>query len=314
MNHPPDASISRMREPPDPQRIAISGSSGLVGTALRFRLKDLGHEAIPIVRRVPTAGEIGWSESEQRLEEGAFNDVDAVVHLAGAPIAGWRWTKKYKHELLRSRTKGTAMIAKAIGEASTPPRVLLSASAIGIYGSSFEDSFDENSALGDGFLSQLCQAWEAEAALESSSTRVVYLRTGIVLSADGGMLGKLIPLYKMGLGGRVGSGRQWVSWVHIEDQVEAIIHLLSSGLEGPVNVCSPNPVQYEELNTTLGKVLNRPSRLPIPSFGPRLLLGSELAENLLFTGQHVSPNRLAADRYQFRHPHLEGALREIAAR
>ncbi len=293
-------------------RIAITGASGLIGTALTARLRADGHEAVPVVRRSPGDNEIGWSVDEQRIEDDAFDGIDAVVHLAGAGIGDRRWTDSYKAELLSSRTDGTALVAGAINSATNPPATLLSGSAIGIYGSSLTDTFDETSPAGTGFLAELCTAWEdAAAPAGTDGTRVVLLRTGIVLSAAGGALKKQLPLFKFGLGGKMGRGDQWQSWIHIDDQVSAIVHLLTSTTSGPVNVTSPNAVTNAEFTSTLGDVLKRPTVLPIPKFGPKLLLGGELADNLLFTGQRVAPSVLQADGFEFEHPTLEAALRDI---
>ncbi|BAN03283.1 TIGR01777 family oxidoreductase [Ilumatobacter coccineus] len=291
-------------------RIAITGSSGLVGTALGKRLTDDGHDVVPVVRRQPSDNEIGWSVEENRIDDGAFDGIDAVVHLAGAGIGDKRWTDDYKRTLLESRTIGTALVAEAINSAANPPSVLLSGSAIGYYGSDPSATFDETSASGSGFLADLCGAWEAAAApAQIDGTRVVYLRTGIVLSADGGALKKQLPLFKFGLGGKMGNGEQWQSWISIDDEVGAIVHLLTSDVVGPVNLTAPNPVTNAEFTDTLGAVLKRPTFLPIPKFGPKLLLGSELADNLLFSGQKVMPTVLQNDGYEFVHPDLASALR-----
>ena len=295
-------------------RIAITGSTGLVGSALSTRLDELGHDVVPVVRGTPGDGEIGWSVDEERIEDGAFDGLDAVVHLAGAPIAGKRWSDEYKREIRSSRIVGTALVADAVNAATDGPAVLLSGSAVGYYGTSVGATFTEDDAPGDGFLAETCVAWEAAAApAKVDGTRVVHLRTGIVLSADDGALAKQLPLFRFGLGGTLGSGEQWQSWIHVDDEVGAIVHLLDSDVEGPVNLTAPNPVPQREFADTLGDVLHRPTFLPIPEFGPKLLLGSELAENLLFTGQRVLPSVLEADGYAFEHPRLEGALRDLLA-
>lgn len=291
-------------------RIAITGSSGLIGTALTTRLTNDGHEVVPVVRHKPGDNEIGWSIDENRIDDGAFDGIDAVVHLAGAGIGDKRWTDEYKREILDSRTVGTALVAKAVNDAANPPSVLLSGSAIGIYGASPTATFDENDAVGDGFLADVCEAWEAAAApAQIDGTRVVYLRTGIVLSAQGGALKKQLPLFKFGLGGKMGNGSQWQSWISIDDETAAIAHLLASDVTGPVNLVAPNPVTNAEFTDTLGAVLKRPTVLPIPKFGPKLLLGSELADNLLFSGQKVLPSVLQNDGFEFSHPDLTSALR-----
>jgi uncharacterized protein (TIGR01777 family) len=293
-------------------RIAITGASGLIGTALSRRLKDDGHEVVPVVRRAPGDNEIGWSVSENRIDDGAFDGMDGIVHLAGAGIGDHRWTDDYKREILESRTVGTALVANAVAAATNGPKVLLAGSAIGYYGASPDTTFDETSPAGTGFLAEVCEAWEAAAApATGDGVRVAFLRTGIVLSADGGALKKQLPLFKLGLGGKMGSGDQWQSWIHIDDGVGAIAHLLTSVAEGPVNLTAPNPVTNAEFTKTLGDVLGRPTFLPIPKFGPKLVLGGELADNLLFSGQKVVPTALEADGYEFGHPTLDGALRDL---
>ncbi|WP_040495247.1 TIGR01777 family oxidoreductase [Ilumatobacter nonamiensis] len=293
-------------------RIAITGASGLVGTALSDRLRDDGHEVTPVVRHSPGDNEIGWSVDEQRIEDGAFDGVDGVVHLAGAGIADERWTDDRKREIRESRTVGTSLVANAVTAAKNGPSVLLSGSAIGIYGTSLDATFDERSPIGTGFLADTCEAWEAAAApATGEGARVAFLRSGIVLSANGGALEKQLPLFKFGLGGKMGSGDQWQSWIHIDDEVGAIVHLLTSSIDGPVNLTAPNPVTNAEFTDTLGDVLGRPTFLPIPKFGPKLLLGGELADNLLFTGQKVVPSVLESTGYTFAHPTLDGALRDL---
>ncbi|MFN3255051.1 MAG: TIGR01777 family oxidoreductase [Ilumatobacter sp.] len=291
-------------------KVAITGSSGLIGTALGRRLRDDGHEVIPVVRSKPGDNQIGWSVTERRIDDGAFDGIDAVVHLAGAGIGDKRWTDAYKEEILESRTVGTALVAGAVNDAANPPKVLLSGSAIGYYGASTTETFDETDPAGDGFLADVCEAWESSAApAQAGGTRLVFLRTGIVLSAAGGALKKQLPLFKFGLGGKMGNGKQWQSWISLDDEVGAIVHLLHSDVAGPVNLTAPNPVTNAEFTSTLGSVLKRPTILPIPKFGPKLLLGGELADNLLFSGQKVLPTVLQRDGFEFQHPDLETALR-----
>lgn len=293
-------------------RVAITGSTGLIGSALVPHLESLGHRVVRIVRTTPGPGEIGWSPSERRLDPGDLDDIDAVVHLAGAGIGDHRWTDAYKRELTDSRTIGTALLAEAIA-ASGGPTVLLSGSAIGFYGARGDDVLDESSAAGDGFLAELTVAWEAATApAAAAGVRVALLRTGIVLSRDGGALKKQLPLFKLGLGGKMASGNQWQSWITIDDVVAAVAHLLTTNIAGPVNLTAPNPVTQREFATTLGNVLRRPTFVPIPKFGPKLVLGAELATALLFTGQRVVPGVLDADdTFSFGHPELDGALQHL---
>lgn len=294
-------------------RVAITGSTGLIGSALTAHLQSLGHEVIRVVRSNPSGSDVSWSPAEGRIDPGALDGVDAVVHLAGAGIGDKRWTDDYKRELLESRTKGTTLISEAIASATDGPSVLLSGSAIGIYGARGDQELTEISAPGEGFLADICIQWEqATSAAEAAGVRVVHLRTGIVLSAKGGALKKQLPLFKFGLGGKMGSGDQWQSWISIDDEVAAITHLLTADTRGAVNLTAPNPVTNAEFTDTLGDVLHRPTVLPIPKFGPKLLLGGELAENLLFSGQRVLPAVLNADAgFTFQHPDLATALRAL---
>jgi len=301
-------------------RVAITGSSGLVGTALKTHLTTLGHTPVPMVRGEPNAGEIGWSPNDDKAESAALaadlEGIDAVVHLAGAGIGDKRWTDEYKRILVESRTKGTTLLAAAVARCENGPKVLLSGSAIGIYGARGDEELDETSAPGTGFLADLTVQWEqCTAAASAAGVRVVLLRTGIVLSKHGGALKKQLPLFKVGAGGTIGSGDQWQSWISIDDEVAAIAHLLTADIDGPVNLTAPNPVTQADFADTLGKVLKRPTFLPIPKFGPKLLLGSELAENLLFTGQRVHPAVLLGDStFTFQHSELEAALRAVLGR
>lgn len=293
-------------------RIAITGSTGLIGTALIAHFTALGHTPVPVVRRPATGNEISWDPAAGRLNPADLNGVDAVVHLAGAGIGDKRWTPAYKRVLLESRTRSTNLLSEAIAASEERPKVLLSGSAIGIYGAHESQAFTEDSPSGTGFLADICVDWETSTKMaEAAGVRVAHLRTGIVLSTEGGALKKQLPLFKLGLGGRFGNGRQWQSWISITDEVAAITHLLTSDLEGPVNLTAPNPVTNAEFTSTLAKVLKRPALLPIPSFGPKLLLGSELAHNLLFTGQKVVPARLQTDGFTFAHSDLESALRAL---
>jgi len=297
-------------------RIAITGASGLIGSALRGALAVAGHTAVPVVRRTPRDGEIGWAPDEGRLDPADLSGLDAVVHLAGTGIGDHRWTDEYKRELVDSRTKGTALLSEAIAAADNGPAVLLSGSAIGIYGARGDEELDEHSAPGDGFLADLCVKWEEATGMAAAAgTRVAHLRTGIVLSTKGGALKKQLPLFKLGLGGKMAGGDQWQSWISIDDEVAAIGHLLTSGHSGAVNLTAPQPVTNADFADTLGAVLGRPTFLPIPRFGPRLVLGGELAENLLFTGQRVLPTVLSTDDgFTFAHPDLETALRALLGR
>lgn len=294
-------------------KILITGASGLIGQALTTSLKAAGHTTVAAVRREPRRNdEVQWNPKTGVMSASAFDGVDAVVHLAGAGIGDKRWTEAYKMEILESRTLGTALLANTMASLDKKPQVFLSGSAIGIYGVRDDKKLSETASIGTGFLADVCRDWEAAAApAQAAGIRTVLLRTGIVLSPKGGALKKQLPLFKLGLGGRFGNGKQWQSWISITDEVNAIIHLLTSKLSGPVNLTAPTPVTNAEFTSTLASVVSRPAIIPIPSFGPKLVLGGELANALLFTGQRVTPNALLADGFTFEHPTLETALRAL---
>jgi uncharacterized protein (TIGR01777 family) len=295
-------------------RVIISGASGLIGSALTTHLRALGHEPVALVRRSAGSNEIQWDPAKGLLDAEALAGADAVVHLAGAGIGDRRWTDDYKRELLESRTKGTALLAERIAECSQRPGVLLSGSAIGYYGPTDDRELDEHSPAGTDFLADLCVQWEAATApAAAAGVRVAHLRTGIVLSKQGGALKKMLPLFKLGAGGKFGKGDQWQSWISLSDEVGAITHLLTADVSGAANLTAPTPVRNREFAKTLGTVLHRPSVVPVPAFGPKLLLGGELADALLFTGQRVLPTVLQASGYQFQHPTLDVALRAVLA-
>jgi uncharacterized protein (TIGR01777 family) len=296
-------------------RIVISGSTGLIGTALVEHLQGAGHQVVRLVRRSNSNGagtDVQWDPAAGVLPASAIDGADAVINLSGAGIGDHRWTDEYRRELLDSRLRCTDLLATTIAAVDAKPSVFLSASGVGWYGDRTDERLDERSARGTGFLSDLCQQWEgATAPAEAAGVRVAHLRTGIVLTPKGGALKKQLPLFKLGLGGKFGNGRQWQSWISLDDEVGAITHLLTADVRGAVNLTAPTPVTNAEFTKTLGRVLHRPAVLPIPSFGPKLLLGSELAEALLFTGQQVLPGVLQADGYTFRYSTLEVALRAL---
>ena len=296
-------------------KIVVSGASGLIGTPLVAHLRSKGHEVTRLVRRPASAGEAFWDPRAGVLDPAVIEGADAVIHLSGAGIGDKRWTPAYKREVLESRTSSTALLARTIAGLARKPRVFLSGSAIGIYGDRADETLTESSQHGTGFLADVCEQWEGAAApARDAGVRTVFLRTGIVLSPNGGALKKLLAVFKVGLGGRFGSGKQWQSWISLDDEIAAIEFLLDGTVSGPVNLTAPNPVTNAEFTKVLARVLRRPAILPIPSFGPKILLGSELADALLFTGQRVLPDALNTNGFVFAHPTLESALRSLLAK
>lgn len=298
-----------------PRRIAVSGASGLVGRALVRRLAAAGHVVSRMVRRPPLAGEIRWDPTTGELPAADLEGLDAVIHLAGAPIGEGRWTRARREEIRRSRVEGTALLARTLAALERPPRLLLSASGIHVYGDHGDDPIDESVAPGRGFLAEVAAAWEAATdPAAAAGIDVVALRSGVVLAADGGALHRQLPIFKLGLGGRLGSGQQWLSWITLDDEVGAIEHLMGAGVTGPVNLTTPGPVTNAEFTATLAQVLRRPHALTVPAFALRLALGRRRADDLLFTSLRVMPSVLAGTGYAFRHPTLDGALRAVLGR
>jgi uncharacterized protein (TIGR01777 family) len=296
-------------------KIVISGASGLIGTQLVAKLSSSGHEVIRLVRRSPKSGEIQWNPKSGTLDAAALEGTDAVIHLSGAGIGDKRWSAAYRKEILDSRTDTTALLAKTIASLSSKPSVFLSGSAIGIYGARNDEQLTEVSTHGTGFLAEVCEQWEAAAKpAVDAGVRTVYLRTGIVLSPKGGALKKLLPLFKLGVGGKFGNGKQWQSWISIDDEIGAIEYLLTANVSGAVNLTAPNPVTNAEFTKVLASVLKRPAIVPVPTFAPKILLGGELADALLFTGQRVIPAALNASGYTFKHTTLESALRSLLSK
>ena len=288
-------------------RVAITGASGLIGTALSARLLADGHEVRPL-RRGPSGAQI---------DSAALEGADAVVHLAGAGIADGRWSAARKGLLVSSRVDFTRALVRALSFLTVRPTVLVSGSAIGIYGDRGDEELTERSAAGPrkdntgaAFLSKLCEDWEAEAlGAQQLGMRVVLCRTGIVLSARGGALAKMLLPFKARAGGPIAGGKQWMSWISLEDMVGALLHALSADvLSGPVNLVAPNPVTNAEFGKTLGRVLSRPAIMPVPAFALRLAFG-EMADATVLAGQRVLPAALEVSRFPFGHPQLEQALR-----
>jgi uncharacterized protein (TIGR01777 family) len=297
--------------------VAITGASGLIGTALGSSLRADGHRVVEVVRRRARPGEdvVSWDPVARTIDRAGLEGLDAVVHLAGAGIGDHRWTPEYKRTILESRTKTTSLLAETLATLQRPPAVLVSGSAVGYYGERGDDVVTEDDPPGDSFLADVVVRWEGSArAAVDAGIRVAFARTGVVLTPQGGALAQLLPLFKLGLGGRMGSGRQWWSWITLDDEVGALRFLLDHDVAGPANLTAPNPVTNAELARTLGRVLGRPALLPIPSFGPKLLKGAELAQELLFTSARVEPRVLAAAGFAPRHPELEGALRAVLDR
>jgi hypothetical protein len=296
-------------------KIVISGASGLIGTQLVAQLSSSGHEVVRLVRRSPKAGEIQWNPKSGTLDAATLEGTDAVIHLSGAGIGDKRWTDGYRKEILDSRTATTALLANTMASLARKPSVFLSGSAIGIYGARNDEQLTEVSTHGTGFLAEVCEQWEAAAKpAVDAGIRTVYLRTGIVLSPKGGALKKLLPLFKLGVGGKFGSGKQWQSWISIDDEIGAIEHLLTANVSGAVNLTAPNPVTNAEFTKVLASVLKRPAIVPVPTFAPKILLGGELADALLFTGQRVIPAALNASGYNFKHTTLESAFRSLLSK
>ena len=296
-------------------QIAVSGSSGLVGSALLPFLTAGGHRVTRLVRKDAGVGEIPWDPAGGVRDLSHLEGVDAVVHLAGENIAAGRWTAARKEEIRRSRVEGTRRLCESLARLSRRPKGVVSASAIGFYGSRGDEALREDSAPGSDFLAQVCREWEAATDLASrAGIRVVHLRFGVILSPAGGALKKMLLPFKMGAGGRIGSGAQFMSWIAIDDAVGAIHHaIVTESLQGPVNGVAPTPVSNAEFTRTLARVLSRPAIAPMPAFAARLAFG-ELADFLLLASQRVMPTRLQASGYKFRYPELEGALRHLLGR
>ena len=292
--------------------VAVSGASGLIGAALVSSLEAQGHRAIRLVRRMPRPDEdaLRWDPSTGVLTPAGPSVADAVVHLAGDSILGLRWTAEKKRRIRESRTTATRLLVETLTRLTNPPAVLVCASGIGYYGSRGDEVLTEDSRPGTGFLADLARDWEAATATAiARGIRVVNLRLGVVLSARGGALATMLTPFRMGLGGVIGDGAQWMSWIALDDVIGAIRHALTTdALRGPVNTVAPAPVTNADFTRTLGRVLGRPTLIPLPAFAARLALG-EMADELALVSQRVMPARLLASGFAFRRPTLKDTLR-----
>jgi uncharacterized protein len=299
--------------------VLVSGASGLIGSALVPFLTTGGHRVVRLARTAGDAPEltpgVTWDPAARRIDGAALEGFDAVVHLAGEPVAATRWTDAVRARIRDSRVEGTRFLCETLARLARPPRVLLSASAIGFYGDRGDQPCDESAARGGGFLADVCEAWEnATAPARDAGIRVVLLRIGVVLSPRGGALGTMLPAFRLAAGGVVGGGMQWVSWIGIDDVLGAIHHaLVTEGIAGPLNVVSPNPVTNRELASTLAAVLGRPAWLPVPAAGIRLALGA-IADETVLASTDVVAGSLLRSGYRFRTPDLESTLRHLLGR
>lgn len=296
--------------------VAVTGASGLIGSALIRRLAERGHRITRLVRRSAGTGEISWDPEGGRLDPRGLEGIQGIVHLAGEPVAA-RWTKARKTRIRDSRVRGTRLLAEGLAQLGRPPEVLVSASAIGIYGNRGDEVLTDTSSPGngsEGFLVSVARDWEAAAdPARAAGIRVVHPRFGIVLSPAGGALKKMLPAFRFGVAGPLGSGSQWMSWIAIDDAIGAILHILTTDLRGPVNVSAPEPLTNRDFTRVLARVLARPARIPVPAVVLRLVLG-EMADEALLSSARVLPARLLESRYRFEYPGLEGALRHVLGR
>ena len=294
-------------------RVLISGASGLVGTEVARQLIEAGHEPVKLVRRAAKAAdEVSWNPSRGEIDPEIIETVDAVVNLAGATTGRIPWTKKYKKEIVSSRIDSTRTLVTAINRAENPPTVLISGSASGFYGEGGSTWLTEESPKGKGFLSDLAHNWEQEAM--KAKARVVLVRTTLVMSRKRGALGPLMPLLKLGVGGPIGSGKQFWAWINLVDEAAAIIHLIKTpGLHGPFNLTAPEPATCEQMIVGLGKAIKRPTFFRIPEFAMKLFIG-EAAEELLLVSQKMTANKLMSSGFRFRYPDLQSSINWVVAK
>ncbi|HUP84653.1 MAG TPA: TIGR01777 family oxidoreductase [Acidimicrobiales bacterium] len=297
-------------------RIAVSGSSGLIGSALVARLRDEGHTVVRIVRSAAGDDGVRWDPEAGTIDAAGLAGVEGVVHLAGEGLGEKRWSPAQKRKILESRVGGTSLLATTLAALDPKPSVLVSGSAVGYYGLRGDEVLTEGSGAGDGFLAEVCVQWEAavEPATEAG-IRTVLLRTGIVLAPKGGAFGKLLPLLKLGLGGRLGAGDQWWSWISLEDEVRMIVHALTdAAIHGPLNATAPNPARNRDLIREAGKAAGRPTLLAVPKFALGLVMGGERTEQMIFADQRALPAKAEANGFTFTHPDVGTALRAILAK
>ena len=293
-------------------KVAVTGSSGLIGSSLVSFLSEKSVTVSKILRENTKDDDISWKPEDGDWDSAFTGGVDGIVHLAGENIASGKWTRKKKEKIRNSRIEGTTRLCEHILKLPTPPSVLVCASAIGYYGNRGVEFLNEGSSRGSGFLPDVCLGWEEAAeSVSKAGIRVVNVRFGIVLSKDGGALAKMMTPFKIGMGGKIGSGTQYMSWIAMDDVTSAIYHtLITESLKGPVNVTAPNPVTNKEFTNTLGEVLKRPAVVPIPAFAAKLAFG-EMANDLLLASTKVAPKRLSDSGYKFQYPELENALKHV---
>jgi len=297
-------------------RVVVSGASGLVGRALVPALRAGGHETVVLVRRAAGTDEVPWDPASGLVDGAALEGCDAVVHLSGAGIGDRRWSAARRRQLVASRVDSTALLARTLAGLQRPPSVLVSASAVGVYGDRGDEVLTEDSAPGTGFLSELCQAWEgATAPAHQAGLRVVHLRSAVVLAPDGGALARQLPLFRFGVGGRLGDGRQWLSWISLRDEVGAIAFLLDDDtVAGPVNASSPTPVTNRQFTRALAHAVHRPAPFAVPRAALGLALGRELAAEMVLASQRVVPARLTTAGYRFHDVDLSQTLASVLSR
>jgi uncharacterized protein (TIGR01777 family) len=296
-------------------KVIITGSHGLIGSELSATLRQRGHHVTRLVRSDPSPGDAVWNIGRGTIDRAALEGHDAVVNLAGAGLGERRWTEAYKREIRDSRVRGTELLCGALAELERPPRVLVSGSAVGYYGDRGDEELTEASRAGTGFLAEVVADWEsATKAADAAGIRVVRLRTGVVLSPKGGALKRQLTPFRLGLGGQLGSGRQWLSWISLDDLVEAMLHLIhTETVRGAVNATAPNPVTNAEFTKALGAALHRPAILPVPTVALKVMFGGDMVREMLLAGQRVLPRALQAIAFPFRQPTVGEALRSMLA-